>query len=212
VQAAALRVSRERLVTARDAQRRGLQRDIQDGPERQLLEIGRRLATVERPEQLNPLVDQANATLDGLRDLARGIFPPLLAEQGVVAALGSHIRKVGAQATVDASDAFRARRFNPDTEACVYFCCLQAIQNVIRHAANAPCVVRLALDGDDIVLSIEDRGPGFVVADSPRGMGLQIVQDRVDALEGTLTTESKPGRGTIVGIRIPARAMHGAMR
>jgi len=212
VQAAALRVSRERLVTARDAQRRGLQRDIQEGPERQLLEIGRRLATVERPEQLDQLVDQANATLDGLRDLARGIFPPLLAEQGVVAALSAHIRKVGAHAAVEASDAFRARRFDPDTEACVYFCCLQAIQNVIRHAANAPCVVRLALDDGDIALSIEDRGPGFVVADTPRGMGLQIVQDRVDALEGTLTTGSTPGRGTIVGIRIPARAMHGAMR
>src|SRR5439155_471170 len=96
VQAAALRVSRERLVTARDAQRRGLQRDIHEGPEHQLLDIGRRLAAVERPEALDALMDQANATLDGLRDLARGIFPPLLAEQGVVPALMAHIRKVGA--------------------------------------------------------------------------------------------------------------------
>jgi signal transduction histidine kinase len=211
VQAAALRVSRERLVTARDAQRRGLQRDIQEGPERQLLDIGRKLTAVERPQQLDPLVNQANAILDELRDLARGIFPPLLAEQGVVAALGAHIRKVGAHATVDASDAFRAQRFDPDTEACVYFCCLQAIQNVIRHARNAPSTVRLGLDQDDVVFSIDDDGPGFDIARTPRGMGLQIVQDRVDALEGTLAVQSAPGDGTHVGIRIPVRVLHEAI-
>ena len=206
-QAAALRVSRERLVTARDAQRRGLQRDIHEGPEHQLLEIGRRLEAVERVEELDPLMDQANATLDGLRDLARGIFPPLLAEQGVVAALLAHIRKVGANATVEASAAFGGRRFDPDTEAGVYFCCLQAIQNVIRHADNAPCVVRLDLDGDDIAVEIHDEGRGFDVAATPRGMGLEIVQDRVDALDGTLEVTSAPDRGTTVSIRIPVRAL-----
>jgi signal transduction histidine kinase len=206
-QAAALRVSRERLVTARDAQRRGLQRDIHEGPEHQLLEIGRRLEAVERPEDLDVLVDQANATLDGLRDLARGIFPPLLAEQGVVATLLAHIRKVGANATVEASAAFRGRRFDPDTEAGVYFCCLQAIQNVIRHADNAASVVRLDLDGDDIAVEIHDEGRGFDVAATPRGMGLEIVQDRVDALDGTLEVKSAPGRGTTVSIRIPVREL-----
>ena len=77
---------------------------------------------------------QRTTTLDGLRDLARGIFPPLLAEQGIVAALRAHIRKVGANATVEAAIGFADRRFDADTEAGVYFCCLQAIQNVIRHA------------------------------------------------------------------------------
>jgi signal transduction histidine kinase len=207
VQAAALRVSRERLVTARDAQRRGLQRDIHEGPERQLIDIGRNLSSVERPDQIDPLIKQANDTLEGLRDLARGIFPPLLAEQGVVAALSAHIRKVGANATVEASDAFRARRFDPDTEACIYFCCLQAIQNVIRHAGNAPAVVRLDLDGDAITVEIRDEGRGFDVAATPPGMGLEIVQDRVDALDGTLEVTSAPSHGTTVSIRIPVRAL-----
>ena len=202
-QAVALRVSRERLVTARDAQRRGLQRDIHEGPEHQLLDIRRRLADVEEPEQLDVLVGQTNATLEGLRDLARGIFPPLLAEQGVTAALVAHVRKVGANATVEASGAFGARRFDPDTEAGVYFCCLQAIQNVIRHAANAPCVVRLDLDGDVIAVEIRDGGPGFDTETTPRGMGLEIVQDRVDALDGTLTLTSTPGAGTNISIQIP---------
>ena len=209
-QAAALRVSRERLVTARDAQRRGLQRDIHEGPEHQLLDIGRRLAAVDRPEEIDPLVDQANATLDGLRDLARGIFPPLLAEQGMVPALLAHIRKVGANATVESSDAFGVRRFDPDTEAGVYFCCLQAIQNVIRHADNAPCVVALSGDADAIAFEIRDDGPGFDVAATPRGMGLQIVQDRVDALDGSLQVTSDPGHGTRVAVRLPIRALEPA--
>ena len=102
VQAAALRLSRERLVTARDAQRRGLQRDIHEGPERQLLDIRQRLHQVRDADELDELITQTNDTLDGLRDLARGIFPPLLAEQGVVAALRAHIRKTGANATVEA--------------------------------------------------------------------------------------------------------------
>jgi signal transduction histidine kinase len=201
VQAAALRVSRERLVTARDAQRRGLQRDIQEGPERQLLDIGRALDTVTEPDQLDPLIERANDTLDGLRDLARGVFPPLLADQGIVPALEAHIRKVGARTTVDAP-ALAGRRFDADVEACAYFCCLQAIQNVLRHAGNAPSRVGLALDGDELTFEIADDGAGFDVAHTPRGMGLQIIQDRVDALEGSLEVQSGASGTTVAG-RIP---------
>jgi len=204
VQAAALRVSRERLVTARDAQRRGLQRDIQEGPERQLLDIGRSLDTVTEPEQLDPLIDRANDTLEGLRDLARGVFPPLLADQGVVPALEAHIRKVGAQTTVDAQD-LAGRRFDADVEACAYFCCLQAIQNVLRHARNAPSRVQLELDGDELTFEISDDGPGFDVDHTSRGMGLQIIQDRVDALEGSLSVRSDASGTTVAG-RIPTTA------
>ena len=157
VQAAALRVSRERLVTARDAQRRGLQRDIQEGPERQLLDIGRALDTVTEPAQLDPLIERANDTLDGLRDLARGVFPPLLADQGIVPALEAHIRKVGARTTVDAP-ALAGRRFDADVEACAYFCCLQAIQNVLRHAGNAPSRVQLGLDGEELTFEMPTTG------------------------------------------------------
>jgi signal transduction histidine kinase len=204
-QAAALRVSRERLVTARDAQRRGLQRDIEEGPERQLLDIGRAVRAATEPEQLDPLIDRANDTLDGLRDLARGVFPPLLADQGVVPALEAHIRKVGAHATVEVDPSVAGRRFDADVEACAYFCCLQAIQNVLRHAGNATARVRFATDGDALSFEIADDGPGFDVAATPRGMGLQIIQDRVDALEGTMSVASGPS-GTTVALRIPTSA------
>ena len=212
-QAAALRVSRERLVTARDAQRRGLQRDIEEGPERQLIDIGRRLAIAAEPGDLDPLIEGANDTLEGLRDLARGIFPPLLADAGIVPALEAHIRKVGADTEIDAPPEFVGRRFDADVEACAYFCCLQAIQNVMRHAGNASSRVRFFADGDDLTIEIVDTGAGFDVEATPRGMGLQIIQDRVDALEGTLTVRSSHA-GTTVAIRIPAqtRELTGAQR
>jgi signal transduction histidine kinase len=212
-QAAALRVSRERLVTARDAQRRGLQRDIQEGPERQLIDIGRALDAVTDPAQIDPLTERANDTLEELRDLARGVFPPLLADAGIVPALEAHIRKVGAHTTIDADPSVAGRRFDADVEACAYFCCLQAIQNVLRHAGNAASRARLALDGDELTFEIADDGPGFDVAATRRGMGLQIIQDRVDALEGSLEVRSSAS-GTAVTVRVPmtARELTGGAR
>lgn len=215
-QSAALQVSRQRLVTARDAQRRGLERDIREGPQRQLLEIGRRLVTaaelVDRDAEeaegiLDRLGEQATTTLDELRDLARGIFPPLLVDKGVVAALEAHIRKVGANARVQAEAGFAKLRFAAEVEACVYFCCVQAVQNVIRHAENAPSTIELALEAGILTFSVRDEGLGFETGSRPGGMGMQIMQDRIDALEGALTVESAPGRGTLVLGRVPAAAM-----
>ncbi len=211
-QSAQLQVSRQRLVTARDAQRRGLERDIREGPERRLIDIARRVQDVSElvdrdaaaaEQLLDRLGEDANTTLEGLRDLARGIFPPLLADQGIVSALEAHIRKVGANATVEASDGFRGRRFDADTEACVYFCCLQAIQNVIRHAGNAPCTVHLDVDEGGLVVSVRDEGPGFDASGTPEGMGRQIMMDRVDALDGALEIDAAPGQGATVTIRLP---------
>jgi signal transduction histidine kinase len=217
VQSEQLRRSRERLVTARDVQRRRLERDIREGPQQRLLAIGGRLReatdSVERdPETagqiLDELTEQANSTLEGLRDLARGIFPPLLADRGIVPALQAHARKVAANATIDATAGFADERFDPDTEATVYFCCLQAIQNVVRHAANARAIVTLERDaGGAVVFSVRDEGPGFDLERVPRGMGLQIMQDRIDALEGELEVVSSPGSGTTVTGRVPARAI-----
>jgi signal transduction histidine kinase len=212
-----LRRSRERLVTARDVQRRRLERDIREGPQQRLLAIGGRLrdatGRVERDPQgtaeiLDDLTRQANSTLEGLRDLARGIFPPLLADRGIVPALQAHVRKVGADAAIEASPGFADERFDPDTEATVYFCCLQAIQNVVRHAGNARTIVRLERDADGaVVFSVRDEGPGFDLDRVPRGIGFDIMQDRVDALGGELEVVSSPGAGTAVIGRVPARTI-----
>ena len=86
----------------------------------------------------------------------------------------------------------------------MYFCCLQALQNVQRHANNAPCVVALAHDGSELAFEVLDEGPGYDVAATRRGLGLQIAQDRVDALGGTLEVTSSPGRTAVTG-RLPTR-------
>jgi signal transduction histidine kinase len=212
IQADQLKTSRQRLVTARDAQRRGLERDIREGPRRQLTAIaggvGRAsdLAVHDAEaavSELDRLGERANDTLEGLRDLARGIFPPLLADKGIVPALDAHIRKVGVRATVEASPGLAGLRFDDQTEACVYFCCLQALQNVLRHAGNAATIVRLSAGPKVLTFEVVDRGPGFDPAATDRGMGLQIMQDRVDALDGTLEFVSSPGHGTSVIGRIP---------
>ena len=213
-----LRRSRERLVTARDVQRRRLERDIRDGPQRSLLGIAGALREVtvvldrdpdEAVAVLDELGERAGSTLEGLRDIARGIFPPLLADKGIVAALEAHIRKVGANATIEAPEAFASARFDPEIETTVYFCCLQAIQNVMRHSGNALSVVRLEVDGGDLSFVVEDGGPGFDPASVPHGMGLQIMEDRVAALAGELFVTSAPGRGTRIAGRVPARALTG---
>jgi signal transduction histidine kinase len=215
-QADQLRVSRQRLVTARDAQRRGLERDIREGPRRQLTEIAdgveraaARAASepADVAELLDRLGERANDTLDGLRDLARGIFPPLLADKGIVAALDAHIRKVGVRATVETTPGFGDRRFDDQAEAAVYFCCLQALQNVLRHAGDTDATVRLSAGPEVLTFEVADHGAGFVPGTTDRGMGLQIMQDRVDALDGSLEVTSAPGAGTTVTGRIRARAL-----
>jgi signal transduction histidine kinase len=217
-QAVELQRSRERLVTARDAQRRGLERDITDGPVRQLAEMGTELDQTSRftvqdraaaAERLESLGLHVNRTLDELRDLARGIFPPLLADKGIVPALEAHIRKVGVRARVEAAPGFSDLRFETEAETCVYFCCLQALQNVQRHANNALCVVGLSHNGGELTFEVLDEGPGYDVATTPRGLGLQIAQDRVDALEGILEVHSAPGRTAVTG-RLPTRALQPA--
>ena len=219
IQADQLKASRQRLVTARDAQRRGLERDIREGPRHRLTAIAAGIdrahaLTSSSPEEagreLDRMSEQANATLEELRDLARGIFPPLLADKGIAAALDAHIRKVGVRATLEVGPGLTDLRFDDRTEACVYFCCLQALQNVERHAGSAPAVVRLSVDGDTLMFVVRDRGIGFVPAETARGMGLEIMQDRVDALDGTLEVRSAPGSGTTVTGRIAARAVEPA--
>jgi len=218
-QADQLRASRQRLVTARDAQRRGLERDIREGPRRQLTEIAggvERAAALASGEPtaateiLDRLGERANDTLEGLRDLARGIFPPLLADKGIVPALDAHIRKVGVHATIEAAPGFADVRFNDQAEAAVYFCCLQALQNVLRHAGEGDAVVRLSAGPEVVTFEVADRGAGFDPTVTDRGMGLQIMQDRVDALDGTLEVTSAPGAGTTVTGRIRARALEAA--
>ncbi len=215
VQTIEIERSRERLVTARDTQRRRLERELRDGVGTQLAairdEIGSDAERIETErvvveESLDDLGARANAALEELRDVARGIFPPLLSDQGLGAALDALVRKTGASVTF-VLDPAADRRYEPAVENAVYFCCVQALQNAERHAPSATVEVHLGSDDEAIRFAIHDDGPGFDVSTTDAGEGMQIMRDRIAALAGELVIESTPGRGTTVAGRLPARAM-----
>jgi signal transduction histidine kinase len=203
-----LRASRQRLVTAQDEERRRLERNIHDGAQQQLvaLAVKLRLAQgfVEDPDReratLVQLQTEVMEALDDLRDLARGIYPPLLSDQGLVAALSAQARKAALPVEVAANG---LGRYPQDAEAAVYFCCLEALQNVAKYSRASRAIIRLSGDERHVGFSVEDDGAGFDVEIAKLGSGLTNMHDRVSALGGTLQVHSNPGTGTTVEGSIP---------
>jgi signal transduction histidine kinase len=204
-----LRASRQRLVTAQDEERRRLERNIHDGAQQQLvaLAVKLRLArtlTAKDAERAQSLLDDLQAetqeALENLRDLARGIYPPLLADQGLAAALEAQARKVPFPVEVQPNG---VGRYPADAEATAYFCVLEALQNAAKYAGPSRAVVRLLEEDGLLVFSVTDDGSGFDVDTTSKGAGLQNMTDRVDALGGSVAIASAPGRGTTITGRIP---------
>ncbi|MGH2675321.1 MAG: histidine kinase, partial [Actinomycetota bacterium] len=206
-----LRASRQRLVAAQDEERRRLERNIHDGAQQQLvaLAVKIRLARtmterdVERARGLlDDLQGETQEALEDLRDLARGIYPPLLADRGLAAALEAQARKLPLPVRVEPNG---LGRYLQEAEAAAYFCVLEALQNVTKYAQASEATVRLGREDGHLVFSVADDGRGFDPASTPPGSGLQNMADRVEALGGSLDVESAPGEGTTVTGRIPIR-------
>jgi signal transduction histidine kinase len=217
--AAELRAARQRLVAAGHVARSQLERNIQAATEPRLLSIAGRLAGARRLVQsdavgaaavLNQLTAEANETLELLRDLARGIYPPLLIDKGAAAALQAYLKKARVPVQFDTDREFATSRFDEQVEGAVYFCCVEALQNVAQHAGAAPTVVWLSAIDGRVAFSITDSGPGFVQQHGEPGPGLQTMTDRVRALGGSLEVRSARGAGTTVEGWIPARALEPA--
>jgi signal transduction histidine kinase len=208
-----LRASRQRLVAAQDQERRRLERDLHDGAQQQLvaLAVKQRLAeglVRKDPEKAAQMLAdlQADTTeaLDNLRDLARGIYPPLLADKGLPAALQGHARKGHLPVTVETDG---LGRYPQEVEAAVYFCCLEALQNVAKYADASHVSVNLSTEAGQLNFSVIDDGKGFDPGSKPPGSGLQGMADRMEALGGMLEVHSEPGTGTTVVGHIPAEAV-----
>ena len=206
-----LRASRRRIVTAQDERAKRLERNIHDGAQQQLVALGvqlglaRRLAERETPEMaetLERLQAQTTDALENLRDLARGIYPPLLADQGLVAALDAQARKAPIPVEVRGEG---IGRYEQEVEAAVYFCVLEALQNVAKYANASGAHVRLVQADGRIGFEVTDDGSGFDPDRTPLGSGLQGMKDRLEALGGSPTVTSSVGAGTTVGGSIPAR-------
>ena len=206
-----LKASQRRIVSAQDHERRRLERDIHDGAQQQLvaLAVKARLARslVDRDgakarEMLDQIGVETRDALENLRDLARGIYPPLLADKGLVAALEAQARKARLPVTI-APDG--VGRYPQEVEAAVYFSILEALQNVAKYA-NAPNV-SIALEHDDgrLTFEVRDDGRGFDAEARAYGTGLQGIADRLTALDGSLEIRSAVGRGTAVIGSVPVR-------
>jgi signal transduction histidine kinase len=204
-----LRASRRRIVTAQDERAKQLERNLHDGAQQQLVALGvqlalaRRLADRDAPEMaatLDGLQTAATDALENLRDLARGIYPPLLADQGLLVALEAQARKAALPVEVEGEG---IGRYPQEVEAAVYFCCLEALQNVAKYANASSARVHLADRGGSITFEVADDGTGFDPGRTPLGTGLQGMKDRLEALGGKLEIRSRPGSGTTVTGRVP---------
>jgi signal transduction histidine kinase len=206
-----VRASRKRLVSAQDQERRRLERNLHDGAQQQLVALKMRLglarATAEKDpagtrSSLEQLEQAAQDALDDLRDLARGIYPPLLADQGLPAALEAQARKSVLPVRVEQEG---IGRYDQEGEAAVYFCCLEALQNMAKYAEASAASIRLWAEDGTLAFSVRDDGQGFDPSATGYGTGLQGMADRLAALGGSLDVRSAPGEGTTVTGRVPSR-------
>jgi signal transduction histidine kinase len=211
-----IRASRQRLVAAQDEERRRIERNIHDGAQQQLVALAIKLTLAEaligsdtdgERELLAELRQDATGAVEDLRDLARGIYPPLLAGEGLVTALTAQARKAPVPTSVTADGVCR---YAQDVEAAVYFCVLEALQNVAKYAAATRAEVRLAASGHDLKFEVTDDGAGFDPGSKTYGTGLQGMADRLHAHGGSVTVRSSPGAGTTISGRLPCRVLQAA--
>ncbi|MDQ3875759.1 MAG: GAF domain-containing sensor histidine kinase, partial [Actinomycetota bacterium] len=208
-QAEELRASRARIVVAGDAERRRIERDLHDGAQQYLvglavqLRLARELADSDATKvrrMLDELCDAVQEAQQALRDLAHGIYPPLLQDRGLQAALTAAAGRTSMPARVEASG---IRRYGADVEATVYFCCLEALQNAAKYAGDeARATIRLQEEEGRLLFEVADNGVGFE-STGGAGSGLTNMQDRLGAIGGSLRVEPGPGRGTKVVGAIP---------
>ena len=205
-----LRGSRQRLVAAQDEERRKIERNLHDGAQQQLVALAVQLklarAMIDRDpikagEMLNSLEGSASDALEDLRDLARGIYPPLLADRGLATALQTQARRSSVPVDVDAEN---VGRYPQDVEAAVYFCTLEALNNVAKYAQATHADVKLTRSNGTLVFEVRDDGVGFDASATTPGTGLQGMADRLEAIGGVFLVESSPGHGTTVTGRVPS--------
>jgi signal transduction histidine kinase len=205
-----LRESRARIVAAADDARRRVERDLHDGAQQQLVLLGLKLAMMERlagsdPAAATAMLPEARRELDRslqeLRELARGIYPQLLESDGLPGALRDAAQRATANVEVQCDG---AGRYPAEVESAVYFCCLEALQNAIKHAGpDARIEIKLGDAARQLSFEVTDDGPGFEPAANGKGAGLQNMADRLGALGGELLVSSPPGLGTTVRGTVP---------
>lgn len=213
-----LTASRARIVAAQDDERRRLERDLHDGIQQDLVAqiAGLRLARNRlgrgelEPEELTELQDQARETLQELRELARGIHPPVLSDNGLVAAVESGVARFPIPLAVDADAAVRAERYPEEVETTAYYVVREALANTAKHAHATHASVGLAREDGHLRISVSDDGRGIdQPAASTAPGGLANIRDRVLALHGTMDIAANRPSGTCVLVELPLDGVRG---
>ncbi|CAN5828913.1 hypothetical protein BH23ACT4_BH23ACT4_05170 [soil metagenome] len=204
--------SRRRLVSTQDETRRRLERDLHDGAQQQLVALKVKLGMAKTMagredaptvvSTLEGISHDADSAVDTLRDLARGIYPPLLEAEGLATAIEAQANKAPLAVSVSADDVGRYLR---EVEAQVYFCVLEALNNAVKYAGAESVQIILEDTGGALTFSVTDDGAGFDPAEVSGGPGLQGMADRIDTIGGELHVEAASGKGTTVRAKIPAK-------
>jgi signal transduction histidine kinase len=206
-----LHASRQRLVAAQDAERRRIERNIHDGAQQQLVSLAIKLSLAEsmvgadcegERDMLGELHVEAVGAVEDLRDLARGIYPPLLVADGLVAALSPQVARSAVPVALDGGG---IGRYPAEIEAAAYFCVLEALQNMGKYSRATSARVRLSAGPHgELMFDVADDGIGFDPAAMAYGSGLQGIEDRLGTHGGTVDVVSSPGAGTVIRGSLPA--------
>ncbi|MEO7804342.1 MAG: sensor histidine kinase [Actinomycetota bacterium] len=212
-QAQEVRASRARIVAARDSERRRLERDIHDGAQQNLVALAVKIGLVRNlagrdvdkaKTLLAEVSEEITRAIETLRNLSHGIYPPVLTRQGLLAALESEA--LGASLPVEI-EATGLARLGPELEAAVYFCCLEALQNITKYAHARGVQIKLEQNDEALIFLVTDDGVGFDPSVAGTGSGLQNMRDRLKALGGDVVVASSPGEGTTIRGRIPLHVL-----
>jgi signal transduction histidine kinase len=205
-----LRESRARVVASGDAERRRIERNLHDGAQQHLVALAVKLRLIQRladadPQQALGMLEEARndvlATVEEVRGLAHGIYPPLLMDRGLPEALQAAAGRAPLPTSVKADG---VGRHPQEVEAAIYFCCLEAIQNAGKHAGDGAVVeIEVSACDDELCFSVVDDGAGFDLAGGVRGHGFVNMADRLGAIGGSVEVWSAPDQGTRIAGRIP---------
>ena len=209
VQAHDLATSRARIVQAQNEERRRIQRDLHDGVQQHLVTLAAKLrrATLSGSKNLKSVVQdlaaQAEETVFALQDFSNGIYPSVLSDEGLPAALWTHAQRLPVAVELDVAPDIVGQRFSREVEAALYFVALEAVVNAQKHGSADRIKVVMRRQGQNLQLEIADEGQGMPAKGETRGLGLSNMRDRVAALGGSLQIESRLAKGTRVIASVP---------
>ncbi|MBW3591085.1 MAG: HAMP domain-containing protein [Actinobacteria bacterium] len=213
--ASRLQSAAKRVMAAQEEERQHLARDLHDGMQQRLVGLAIKLRRAEhaasenKPLALGELATEAEDAAFALQEIGRGIYPSVLADQGLAAALRSSASRLPMTVSVDVDPRAEGARLGPEIEGTIFFAGLEAMNNAQKYAPDAHLKLHLAMETDAVILTVADDGPGFDPAGSSEGSGLQGITDRIRAVGGETVIESQPGAGTRIAFKVPVDVVAG---